>query len=77
MFRDGGSVAARQNVINTFHELGVYGEGIDRLGMVALDVPPTTDFAKIQRLLDHGVTEQCWDLEEGCITAQWRATSAG
>ncbi|MER7578352.1 hypothetical protein ACIPWY_07805 [Streptomyces sp. NPDC090032] len=29
VFRDGGSGAARQSVINTFKELGVDGEGIE------------------------------------------------
>ncbi|GGJ45313.1 DUF4265 domain-containing protein [Streptomyces brasiliensis] len=77
VFRDGGSGAARQSVINAFQELGVDGEGIERFGMVALDVPPTADLAKVQRLLNHGVAEEWWDMEEGCITAQWRAASAG
>ncbi|MFI2633902.1 hypothetical protein ACH5A2_26520 [Streptomyces collinus] len=45
--------------------------------MVALDVPPTADLAKVQKLLSHGVAKEWWDMEEGCITAQWRATSAG
>lgn len=74
---DGGSGAARQSVISAFRELGVFGEGIERFGMVALDVPPTADLAKVQRLLNHGVTKEWWDMEEGCITAQWRAASAG
>nr|WP_253267878.1 DUF4265 domain-containing protein [Streptomyces asoensis] len=30
VFRDGGSGVARQSVINTFQELGVDGEGIER-----------------------------------------------
>lgn len=77
VFRDGGSGAARQSVINAFQQLGVDGEGIERFGMVALDVPPTADLAKVQRLLNHGAAEEWWDMEEGCITAQWRATSAG
>jgi hypothetical protein len=76
VFRDGGSGAVRQSVINAFQELGVDGEGIERFGMVALDVPPTADLAKVQRLLNHGVAEERWDMEEGCITAQWRAASA-
>lgn len=77
VFRDGGSGAVRQSVINAFHELGVRGEGIERFGMVALGVPPTADLAMAQRLLNHGVAKEWWDMEEGCITAQWRAASAG
>ncbi len=76
VFRDDGSATARQSVINAFHELGVRGEGIERFGMVALDVPPTADLAEVQRLLNHGVAKEWWDMEEGCITAQWRAASA-
>ncbi|WP_425526145.1 hypothetical protein [Streptomyces mirabilis] len=41
-------------------------EGIERFGMVALDVPPAADVAKVQRLLNHGVSEEWWDMEEGC-----------
>lgn len=48
VFRDGGSAAAQQSVINAFKELGVDGEGIERFGMIALDVPPTADLAKVQ-----------------------------
>lgn len=70
----GGSSSAK--LVNAFQEFGVDGESIERPGMVALDVPPTADLAKVQRLLDHGVAEESWDMEEGCITAQWRAASA-
>ncbi|MEV6513260.1 DUF4265 domain-containing protein [Streptomyces sp. NPDC051642] len=77
VFRDDGSAAARRSVINAFRELGVSGEGIEKFGMVALDVPPTADLAEVQRLLNHGVTKEWWDMEEGCITAQWRAASVG
>ncbi|MFF3330290.1 DUF4265 domain-containing protein [Streptomyces sp. NPDC002888] len=68
VFRDGGSGAARQSVIHAFHELGVCGEGIERFGMVALDVPPSADLAKVQQLLNHGVAKEWWDMEEGCVT---------
>ncbi|MFF3581779.1 DUF4265 domain-containing protein [Streptomyces mirabilis] len=50
--------AARQSVINAFQELGVDGEGIERFGMVTLDVPPAADLATVQRLLNHGVSEE-------------------
>ncbi|MFC8387273.1 MULTISPECIES: DUF4265 domain-containing protein [unclassified Streptomyces] len=77
VFRDGGSEAARQSVIDAFHGLGVHGDGMERFRMVALDVPPAADLAKVQRLLRHGVAEEWWDMEEGCVTARWRAVSAG
>ncbi|MFE9679740.1 DUF4265 domain-containing protein [Streptomyces sp. NPDC006259] len=48
MFRNSGSgAAARQSVISAFRELGVDGEGIERFGMVALDVPSTGDLDKV------------------------------
>ncbi|MFF9582998.1 DUF4265 domain-containing protein [Streptomyces achromogenes] len=75
VLRDGGSTAARQSVLNAFHGLGVDGEGIDRFGIVALDVPPTADLAKVRRLLSHGVAKEWWHMEEGCVTARWRAAS--
>ncbi|MEU9029064.1 DUF4265 domain-containing protein [Streptomyces sp. NPDC048383] len=74
VLRDNGSGAARQSVLHTFAELGVGGEGIDRFGMVALDVPPEADLAKVQRLLNHGVAREWWHVEEGCVTDAWRAT---
>lgn len=77
VLREGGSGAARQSVINAFQELGVDGEGIEHFGMVALNVPPAADHAKVQRLLNHGVAQEWWDMEEGCITAEWRAASSG
>ncbi|MFD8911095.1 DUF4265 domain-containing protein [Streptomyces sp. NPDC059575] len=77
VLRDGGSGAARQSVINAFRELGADGEGIERFGMVALDIPPTADLAKVWRLLRHGVDREWWHMEEGAITEQWRAVSAG
>ncbi|MGV9991373.1 DUF4265 domain-containing protein [Streptomyces sp. NPDC003374] len=77
VFRDGGSGPARQSVLNAFGKLGVDGEGIERFGMVALDVPPTADLPRVRRLLEHGVAEKWWDMEEGCVTAWWRAVSVG
>ena len=76
VLREGGSGAARRSVLNAFHRLGVWGEGIERFGMVALDVPPTSDLVQVQRLLNHGVAKEWWEMEEGCVTAQWRALSA-
>lgn len=47
VLRDGGSGAARQTVLETFHRLGTTGEGIEQFGMVALDVPPDADLSRI------------------------------
>lgn len=77
VLKDGGSTAARQSVLNAFHSLGTTGEGIERFRMVALDVPPEANIAKIRKLLEHGAAEEWWHWEEGCVTAAWRATAAG
>jgi hypothetical protein len=77
VFRDKGSAAARQSVISAFHALGAGGEGIERFGMVSLDIPPEAKIGKIKQLLHHGVDQEWWDLEEGCITDAWRTTEAG
>ncbi|MET8740819.1 DUF4265 domain-containing protein [Streptomyces sp. NPDC004728] len=77
VLRDKGSGAARQSVLNAFAELGVGVEGNERFGMVALDVPLEADLARVQRLLDHGVAQEWWDMEEGCITDAWRAAQSG
>ncbi|MFF5936680.1 DUF4265 domain-containing protein [Streptomyces sp. NPDC012508] len=72
VLRDGGSAAARQSVLNVFHELGAGGEGIERFRMVALDIPPNAEVVKIKRPLQEGVEREWWHVEEGCITDAWR-----
>lgn len=77
VLRDGGSAAARQSVINAFHELGAGGEGIERFRMVSLDIPPEANLVKIKRLLRHGTDQEWWHMEEGCVTEAWRTTEVG
>lgn len=74
VLKDGGSAAARQSVLETFHRLGTTGEGIEQFSMVALDVPPTADLARIRKLLKHGESKGWWHWEEGCVTAAWTDT---
>jgi hypothetical protein len=73
VLKDGGSAAARGSVLEIFHRLGTTGEGIEQFRMVALDVPPTADLARIRKLLEHGESEGWWHWEEGCVTAAWTA----
>ncbi|MFE1953685.1 DUF4265 domain-containing protein [Streptomyces sp. NPDC059524] len=75
VLKDSGSAAARESVLETFHRLGTTGEGIQRFGMVALDVPPGADLPQIRKLLEHGESEGRWQWEEGCVTAAWRAAA--
>ncbi|WP_440107556.1 DUF4265 domain-containing protein [Streptosporangium sp. H16] len=62
-----------QAVLDLFAPLGVEGEGLERFGLVALDLPPTADLAGAKRLLATGQQEGWWEYEEGCITEDWRA----
>ncbi|MFE9181386.1 DUF4265 domain-containing protein [Streptomyces sp. NPDC007126] len=75
VLKDGGSAAAGQSVLESFHKLGTTGEGIERFRMVALDVPPGADLPR---------TESFWNTvrrraggigKEGCVTAAWRSTA--
>ncbi|MFE2059506.1 DUF4265 domain-containing protein [Streptomyces sp. NPDC059446] len=75
VLKDDGSAAARQSVLEVFHRLGATGEGIERFGMVALQVPPQADLLKIRQLLVHGETKEWWHWEEGCVTTAWEATA--
>ncbi|WP_415950175.1 DUF4265 domain-containing protein [Streptomyces sp. KLOTTS4A1] len=40
VLKDGGSAAARQSVLEIFHNLGTTGDGIESFRIVALDVSP-------------------------------------
>ncbi|MGW0185782.1 DUF4265 domain-containing protein [Streptomyces sp. NPDC003362] len=75
VLKDGGSAAARQTVLETFHRLGTTGEGIEQFRMVALDIPPEADIQRIRKLLEHGDEKGWWHWEEGCVTAAWRASA--
>ncbi|MFE5297787.1 DUF4265 domain-containing protein [Streptomyces sp. NPDC056632] len=75
LLKDAGSAAARQSVLEVFHRLGTTGEGIERFGVAALDVPPQADLLKIRELLEQGETKEWWHGEEGCVTAAWEATA--
>ncbi|MGW9025232.1 DUF4265 domain-containing protein [Streptomyces sp. NPDC055722] len=76
VLRDSGSAAARQSVLNAFNKLGAGGEGIEQFHMVSLDIPPEADLGKIKRLLQHGVDQEWWHMEEGRITDAWRNSEA-
>ncbi|MFE4800570.1 DUF4265 domain-containing protein [Streptomyces sp. NPDC056708] len=76
LLKDGGSAAARQTVLETFHRLGTTGQGIEQLRMVALDIPPTAHLPRIRKLLEHGETKGWWHWEEGCVTAARTATAS-
>jgi len=69
----GHRVEERQAVLDAFAPLGVDGEGIERFGLVALNVPSTADVPAVKRLVIQGADEGRWHYEEGCVTPEWRA----
>lgn len=75
-YRDGPMEGDMQAVLGLFRALGVSGEGVERFGIVALDVPANTDFGPVRKLLARGVTEEWWDFEESCVGVAWE-TAAG
>ncbi|MFC1438988.1 DUF4265 domain-containing protein [Streptacidiphilus sp. N1-10] len=77
VLKDGGSIPARQSVLEDFRRLGTTGEGIEQYRMVALDIPPDADLPRIRKLLEHGESKEWWHWEEGCVTAAWRAGATG
>ena len=76
-FREGTLDGSRQRVLHAFAPLGVTGEGIERYGMVALDVPPDADLAAVKRLLGEGSRDGWWEYDEGRIGDAWQAAEPG
>ena len=72
-FRAGPLGGDLQRVIDAFAGLGVYAEGIDQYGMVALDIPPVAPLRQVYRRLAAGDQDGSWTWEEGRITASWMA----
>lgn len=72
-FAEGPLTGSRQAVLDTFAPMGVGGEGIERFGIVALDVPADADLPGVLRLLRQGAREGWWDYEEACVGDDWLA----
>jgi hypothetical protein len=72
-FEEGPLAGSRQAVLDAFQPLGVGGEGIERFGIVALDVPQDADLVSVARLLRQGFRDGWWDYEEACVSAEWPA----
>jgi hypothetical protein len=73
VFRNGPLSGSLQRALDLFAPLGVTGEGIERFGMVALDIPPGAEIAAVKRLLREGEQDGWWEYEEGCIGDAWEA----
>ena len=54
-------------VIERFTALGCLSERSHIPGLVALDVPPSTSWAEVKRLLTEGEAAKRWGYEEACL----------
>ena len=61
----------RQAVLDAFAPLGTTGEGIERYGMVALDIAADAELLPIKALLRAGKADGRWEYEEGCVSEAW------
>jgi hypothetical protein len=60
-----------EDVVAEFEPFGVSGEGMERPGLLALDLPPGSDLASAKMLLATGVASGRWHVEESDITEEW------
>ncbi|MDX3641712.1 DUF4265 domain-containing protein [Streptomyces sp. MB09-02B] len=74
-FGSGKFSADPQRIIDLFSALGVQSEVIEQFGIIALNVPPAVDIAKVKGLLIRGFESDWWDYEESCIGDAWEASS--
>jgi len=74
-FRRGPLEGRLAPVVEVFTPLGVWAEGAEQYGMVALDVPPAVVLHALHERLLAGQEDGGWEWEEGRITDAWiRAT---
>lgn len=67
--RDQAWVSAR---IDEFEHMGLDCEGSGPpFWMVAVDIPPSADYASIKRHLEDGERRGLWEYEEACVGAAW------
>jgi hypothetical protein len=65
---------AVHEVVHCFSGLGAECEGaLPEYRLVALDIPPTADVARIKELLRDGEARERWGYDEGCIGDRWRS----
>ena len=61
--KDGPIRGDRQAVLDAFSPFGVSGEGVERYGIVALDVPPDVEVSAVKALLKQGEEDGRWHFE--------------
>jgi hypothetical protein len=75
-FRSGPLGGELQSVLDELVPLGVYAEGIQQYGMVALDIPPGAALRPIYDRLAAGEADGSWEWEEGRINDAWETAKA-
>jgi len=74
-FRRGPLAGDLAKALEPFTALGVYGEGVQQYGMLALDIEPTAPLPAIVARLRQGEEDGSWEYEEGRITPAWIAAT--
>jgi hypothetical protein len=70
---DSPDLDAITEIVAQFAALGAECEGaLPAHRLVALDIPPTADVARIKELLIDGEASEKWGYDEGCIDDHWR-----
>ena len=70
-FRRGPLAGDLAQALEPFTALGVYGEGAQQYGMLALDIEPAAPLPAIVSRLRQGVEDGSWEYEEGRVTPAW------
>jgi hypothetical protein len=63
-------VAEVPSAIERFTRLGCLSERSHIPGLIALDVPPSTPWAEVKRLLVEGEANERWGYEEACLPSE-------
>ncbi|MFI1378054.1 DUF4265 domain-containing protein [Embleya sp. NPDC020886] len=71
LYESGEFPGGPNGIIGAFARLGVQAEGIEKFGMISLNVPPSADILGIKGLLARGSEADWWDYEESCIGNAW------
>jgi hypothetical protein len=60
-------------VVDAFAPLGVYAEGAQQYGMVALDIPRSADLRAVVQRLGDGARDRSWTWDVGRLTQELEA----
>ncbi|ATN04016.1 hypothetical protein CRN76_00480 [Chryseobacterium indologenes] len=57
-----------KEVIKTIEELGCSWEGINEQQILAVDIPPSVNYASVQKFLERMLSENVFDYKEACLS---------